>query len=79
MIIYKTVQKAISQDSQQKMQFLEYTDHLNGVQCTIFGICFDIINQFCTAPSGHIFSCYVLQYCDFFGLLYNYTLGPQIH
>ena len=24
MIIYKTVQKVISQDSQQKMQFLEY-------------------------------------------------------
>ena len=30
MIIYKTVQKVISQDSQQKMQFLEYKTTLRG-------------------------------------------------
>ena len=29
MIIYKTVQKVISQDSQQKMQFLEYKTTLS--------------------------------------------------
>ena len=69
MIIYKTVQKAISQDSQQKMQFLAYKTTLMEYSAVYMGFVLILLTNFAPHPvdTFSLVTCYniviSLVYC----------------